>query len=108
MTPSRVRNSNQVSDSDSVIEASLFADAVARKDKEKMIDALAQDPSILRQKDENDWLPLHQVCNLRPNYRFIDLMTMMVNTYPDAVHCGDKVLYNARDDEFSEVTIVND
>lgn len=32
--------------------AELFADAVARKDKEKMLDALAKDPSVLRRSDE--------------------------------------------------------
>ncbi|KAE9051092.1 hypothetical protein PR003_g4838 [Phytophthora rubi] len=70
--------------------AELFADAVARKDKEKMLDALAKDPSILRRSDEDGRLPLHQVCALRPNYRYIDLMTMMINTYPEAVRCVDK------------------
>ncbi|GMF15253.1 unnamed protein product [Phytophthora lilii] len=32
--------------------AELFADAVARKDKEKMLDALAKDPSVLRRCDK--------------------------------------------------------
>ncbi|KAG7400798.1 hypothetical protein PHYBOEH_004312 [Phytophthora boehmeriae] len=97
MAPRRVLSSKQVSESDSVADAAQFADAVARKDKEKMLDALAKNPSILRQSDANGWLPLHQVCYLRPNHRFIDLMTMMVSTYPDAVHCGDKNVKITRD-----------
>ncbi|KAL4105780.1 hypothetical protein PRIC1_003838 [Phytophthora ramorum] len=70
--------------------AELFADAVARKDKEKMLDALTKDPSILRRGDEDDWLPLHHICALRPNYRYVDLMNMMINTYPEATRCGNK------------------
>ncbi|KUF91480.1 hypothetical protein AM587_10011447 [Phytophthora nicotianae] len=40
----------------------LFADAVARKDKEKMMDALAKDPGILRRSDGNGRTPLHILC----------------------------------------------
>jgi hypothetical protein len=32
------------------------------------------------------------VCALRPNYRYVDMMHMMINTYPEAVRCVDKVL----------------
>jgi hypothetical protein len=39
----------QAARSDEVAE--LFVDAVARKDKEKMLDALAKDPGVLRQID---------------------------------------------------------
>ncbi|KUF94103.1 hypothetical protein AM587_10008744 [Phytophthora nicotianae] len=92
----------------------LFADAVARKDKEKMMDALAKDPGILRRSDgvrmtgmnvdgeiwwsdssllcgKDGWLPLHHVCNLCPNYRYVDMMTMMINTNPESAHYVDKV-----------------
>ncbi|ETL38931.1 hypothetical protein L916_09602 [Phytophthora nicotianae] len=68
----------------------LFADAVARKDKEKMMDALAKDPGILRRSDGDGWLPLHHVCNLCPNYRYVDMMTMMINTNPESAHYVDK------------------
>ncbi|KAG6623650.1 serine/threonine protein kinase [Phytophthora cinnamomi] len=91
MTSSRLRGGRQgAAAAGKDAGAELFADAVARKDKEKMLDALAKDPSVLRRSDENGWLPLHHVCALRPNYRYVDLMTMMVNTYPEAVRCADK------------------
>ncbi|KAG3250622.1 hypothetical protein PI124_g4750 [Phytophthora idaei] len=90
MTGSRLRTGRQEAAVNSDVGAELFADAVARKDKEKMLDALAKDPSILRRSDADGWLPLHHVCNLRPNYRYIDMMTMMVNTYPESARCVDK------------------
>ncbi|KAG2860722.1 hypothetical protein PC118_g6804 [Phytophthora cactorum] len=90
MTGSKLRTGRQDAAVNSDTRAELFADAVARKDKEKMLDALAKDPSILRRSDADGWLPLHHVCNLRPNYRYIDMMTMMVNTYPESARCVDK------------------
>lgn len=86
----RVRGGRQAAAADKETGAALFADAVARKDKEKMLDALAKDPSILRQSVDNGQLPLHLVCSLRPSYRFVDLMTMMINTYPECVRHADK------------------
>ncbi|KAG1704086.1 hypothetical protein DVH05_006099 [Phytophthora capsici] len=91
MTSSRLRTGRQQLSVGSSVGLGLFADAVARKDKEKMLDALAKDPSILRQSDKDDWLPLHQMCALRPNYRYVDMMTMAINTYPEATRCVDKI-----------------
>lgn len=90
MTSSRLRAGRQQTVASSDPGADLFTDAVARKDKEKMLDALAKDPSVLRRSDTDGWLPLHHVCNLRPTYRYVDMMTMMTNTYPESVHCVDK------------------
>ncbi|KAG6969567.1 hypothetical protein JG688_00005262 [Phytophthora aleatoria] len=51
MTGSRLRTGRQEAAVNSDTGAEPFADAVARKDKEKMLDALAKDPSILRRSD---------------------------------------------------------
>ncbi|KAG7393205.1 hypothetical protein PHYPSEUDO_011210 [Phytophthora pseudosyringae] len=91
MPSSRLRTGRQQAAAGCDMGAEPFADAVARKDKEKILDAIAKDPSILRRSDADGWLPLHHMCALRPNYRYVDVMTMMINTQPDAVHFIDKI-----------------
>jgi len=93
-----------------------LADAIAQRDKEQILDALASTPALLQRQNEvraldgaaridsgglkraggDAWrqdgqVPLHLVCASTPNYQFVDLVTMMTTASGSSVEVADKV-----------------